>query len=470
MTDTPRPRRVAIITYFFPPLGGVGVQRVLKWATYLPRFGWQATIITPRDPGYEITDPDLGRDTPTDIEVHRSFILEPTRVLRRLVRLVRQSRAGHPEAASPSEAAPADETPTTATTDRSPVLVLTGWSARTAQHLARWLFFPDEQLSWTPFAIRSLRAAGRAEAIDAVISSSPPITTHIIAGLGRHRRTPWVADFRDPWIDSAFAARLPWLHRLLQRRIERWIIENAAITTFATPSLRAAYAARYPALAERFVTVLNGYDRTDLPSPQPRVDAATFRIVYAGSLYGERELQVFLDGLRVALGRRPELSERLRVEFIGWLSRGNRELAAAASHDVLFRDVLTFTGFRPHDEALRRVAAADAGLLVLMDEPGKHLVLPVKMFDYLGLDRQVLAAVPPGDVDDLLRELGWGIVVRPNPDSIADGLLRVVDSVVDRSIADPAGRYDRLTSTAALASLLTTLDAPDAATSEPRRA
>jgi glycosyltransferase involved in cell wall biosynthesis len=454
MTEGPRDRRVAIVTYFFPPLGGVGVQRVLKYATFLPRWGWRASIFTARKPAYEVLDPELDGSVPRELEVHRSFIVEPAHLIRPLVRRLHRTRVSS-SAGPAGQGSGASMPARVSSAVKAVVRRLASASRRAAHRVVLLVFVPDDQVMWLPFGIRSLRSAQRIAEFDAVLSSSPPITAHLIAGFARQRGTPWVADFRDPWIGGAFEPRLPRLHRAVRRRIEHWIVTRADAATFATPSLRAQYAARYPELADRFVTLTNGYDRNDLPTPErPRHASGEFRIVYAGSLYGERELGVFIEGLRRAMTRRPELQRTLRVEFIGWLSGHNRALADEASRDPALAAVLSFTGFRPQHEALRHIAAADAGLLILTDEPGKGVIVPVKMFDYLGLNRQILAAVPRGDVRDILHDLDWGIIVQPDAAGIAAGIERLITSPARRRQSDPGGRFDRATIAAGLASLL----------------
>lgn len=455
MTDpAPPKRRVAMVTYFFPPLGGGGVQRILKQATYLTRSGWLPVIFTPRNPVYEITDPKLVEAVPQDLEVRRSFLFEPSRIYRWLVRVT--GYAGRRRLATRARpvnggARPEGGTRTAKTPRPIPNRQRLGlWAS-----VARIVFFPDEQLTWVPFAVRSIRTAARARRFDAVLSSSPPITAHLVAGLARSRDTPWIADFRDPWIGNAFASELPGLHRRIRIWLERWIVQRADMTLFATPSLRAAYALRYPELDSRFVTLTNGYDRRDLPgldTTQSRHD--TFLLVYAGSLYGDHELEVFLEGLRRLLDRRPELREVLRVEFLGWLSGHNQAIAEEAAESAGLSRIVTFRGFLPRDEAMSRVAAADAGLLILGGEPGKGLFVPGKLFDYIGLNLAVLAVVPEGDVEAILQGLDWGVVVRPEPDAIAQGIAEIMTVRPLRSVADPEGRYDRVSLAADLAALL----------------
>jgi glycosyltransferase involved in cell wall biosynthesis len=446
-------RRVAMVTYFFPPLGGGGVQRTLKHIANLPQHGWQPVVITPRDPVYEIRDPKLVDGVAPGLEVHRSFILEPSRLYRWVVKVTgyRGRRSTSKLVRLAVEVPHTDRVvPGAGNIGVRPRLGL--WA-----NIARIAFFPDEQLGWVPFALRSLVRANRSRRIDALYSSSPPISVHLIAGLAKGRLgVPWIADFRDPWVGNAFAPPLPWIHERIQRRLERWIVRRADRVLFATPSLTRAYADRYPDIASRFVTMTNGYDRDDLQAipSRPAFQDGKFRLIYAGSLYGEHELALFLDGLGRALSRDPSLRGRLRVEFVGWLSGNNQAIADRAVRSDMFAGIVTFEGFLPRNEALRRVASADAALHLLADEPGKGLFVAGKLFDYLGLDRPILAVVPEGDVRQILRELDWGVVADPEPEAIAAGLDRIVSAGPSDRRADPNGRYDRAVQGANLARLL----------------
>jgi glycosyltransferase involved in cell wall biosynthesis len=316
-------------------------------------------------------------------------------------------------------------------------------------------FFPDEQLLWLPAAVRAGRRTHRSRPVDAIYSSSPPISGHLAAGLlaGRLAR-PWVADFRDPWIGNAFAKRLPAPQRVLQRRLERWIVERADRVILSTGRIRDAYAQRYPDRADRLVHIPNGYDRSELdgePS-RPEDDDDVFRLIYAGSVYGERELDLFLDGVEIALRRRPELRERLRVEFVGWFSEAN--LATAARRLPPLDPVVRHLGHRPRPEAIALERRADAGLVLIAGGEHRDAVATGKLYEYIGLDLPVLAVAPPGEVREILSGLGWGVTADPTPDGVAAGIEAIVDAPRPDRPADPEGRYERRTLTARLVDLL----------------
>jgi glycosyltransferase involved in cell wall biosynthesis len=438
-------RRASVITYYFPPLAGIGVQRTLKHVVYLPDSGWRPVVFTPRGAAYRLTDEASLADLPASLEVHRSFCYEPARLRRALGRLVRLRR-GLPSSAGPRATARTDSAPTDSLAG-SRLSGLWAWTVRL-------LFFPDDQVLWVPFAMRSAIAVQRRRPSQVLYSSSPPVTTHLIAGLvSRRTGTPWVADFRDPWIGNSFAAPLPRFQRRLQVRLERWIVEHADRVVFATEGLAERYRRRYPSRADRFVTIPNGYDATELSRirPVPRQDDGTFHLVYSGSIYGDRELEVLVDGLALAIGRTPGLRDRLRVELIGWMTDHNRRRADSAM--ATLGPVLQVSGFVPRDEALAKVRSASAALLLLADGPDRDLFVGGKLYEYLGLGRQILAVAPRGDARSILEKLDWGVVADPDAESVADALERLMSAPVPTRAADPEGRYERRRLSAQLGAL-----------------
>lgn len=239
--------------------------------------------------------------------------------------------------------------------------------------------------------------------------------------------------------------------------MEKRIVERADRVVFATQGLADAYSSRYPWAADRFEVIYNGYDRADFPpatQPAAQTDGSKFRLTYGGSIYGDEELAIFLAGLEVLFERRPELRDRLDVEFVGWLNLHNQAIAAQYSAPDRLGSVVRFTGFVPHSEALRHLVAADALLQIIGDGPGRSGVVGGKLAEYVGLDRQILAVVPEGDARALLRELDWGIVADPTPAGVADGIERLLAAPRPSGRADPEGRFDRVNLAGRLARLL----------------
>ena len=425
-------RRASVISYYFPPLGGIGVQRTLRHVNHLPDAGWQPVVFAPRGAVYRLMDEASVAELPSGLEVHRSFCYEPARMRRAIAPLARALAGG-------SRRLPPAQVDSGQPADARSLSALNRLWGR----MVRLLFFPDDQMLWIPFAVRSATSTQRRRPSQVLYSSSPPVSAHLIAGLvSRRTGVPWVADFRDPWIGNSFAAPLSPFKRRLQVRLERWIVEHADRVVLATDGLADRFRSRYPSRAGRFVVISNGYDAAELSRvpASPRADDGIFRLVYTGSMYGDRELALLIDGLTLALERSPSLRDRLRVEVIGWMTDANRLRANAVLPALA--PVLQVSGFVPRNEALARLRAADAALQVLAEAPDRDLVVGGKLFEYLGLDRQILAVSPPGDARSILEQLDWGIVADADPASVADGLERLLSTPPPKRRADPEGRYE----------------------------
>lgn len=438
--------RVLVVTYFFPPLGGVGVQRTLKYVTYLPRWGWQPVVVTPANPAYTVRDPSLVGGLAADLEVNRTASLEPGRLPNAIARLT-----GHGS----------KETSGAADLARNPAGAgLTGklgWAFRGAwNRIWSALLFPDTEVGWVPFGARAGRRAYRRQRFDVVYSTAAPISAHLAAGLikGSTGR-PWVADFRDPWVGNPFSVPPRGPKGWLQRRTERWIVSRADRVVLAMEGLRDMFVERYPELADKFVYIPNGYDRADLAGLMPaKGEPGRFTLLFAGSLYRPGELDAFLGGTERLLGRRPDLRRRLRVQFVGRSSAANRHVADVYSAPDRLGDAVSFEGFVPRREALARMAGADALLQLMTDEPGTAMFVGGKLYEYMAFDRPILAVMPPGEGRRLVESLPAGRVADVEPGSVADALERLLDDPPAPGPTDPAGRYDRVNLARQLAGVL----------------
>jgi len=445
-----------LVVYGFPPVAGAAIERTIKFTTYLPEFGWDPVVIAPSHSAYHMIDTAALNRIRAGTEVHRAPTIEPAQV-RRLARaiLAWANRRGSPVRSGADLGDAAGHPVGPGGARRRLRAAANAWWGR----LVSALFFPDEHVLWVPSAVVAGLLAHRRHSVDLIYSSSSPISGHLAAALlNSITGLPWVADFRDPWIGNVFARPLGPAHLALQRWLERAIANRAERLVFPTQLLRDEYAARYPHRADRFVTITNGYDRLDLDAesdaagPPVPSESGTFLIVYAGSIYGRNDLALFLDGVDLLLHRRPELRDRLRVEFIGWL---NAESSALAARRLPALDpVVRHIGFQPRRTAIARLRAADAGLVLIPAEVGRELFVGTKVYEYLGMDKPVLAITPPGETRRTLEELDWGVIADPTPDGVAHGLEELLEQPPDRRVADPNGRFERRNLTGELARLL----------------
>jgi hypothetical protein len=386
----PEDRRVLILSYYFPPSGGPGVQRILKTVRYLGEYGWQPTVVTVREGAYPKHDATLLKEVPPTVTVERTRSLEPFAWYAALT--------GRGE------------------NDAVAVGSVAGRGTSWAERLARWIranvFLPDARVGWVPYAVtRGLRLLTDAMQtpepnFDAILTTGPPHSTHL-AGWVLHRLTdvPWLADFRDPWTDINYYHELPHmpLARRLDAALERLVVRSASAVVSVSPTWCGLMSRKG---AKSVYLVQNGYDAADFPrfAYGPSEDA--FVLTYVGSLYASRNpvtLWRTLQRLRAA-GCIPKLRLRLvgTVEPVVHASLRRYGLDAIAEH----------VPYVPHREAIGYMQKASLLLLVVERFGQDAGMLTGKVYEYLASRRPVLGIGPPeGDASLLLDATMAGTMV-----------------------------------------------------------
>jgi glycosyltransferase involved in cell wall biosynthesis len=421
--------RVLIVTFYFPPAGGGGVQRVLKLCRHLPALGVEVDVLAPDDPKFEAHDPELAAAIPADTTVHRAPYRGPSQEVSPAARLA----AAHG---------------------------LRRVGVRTAI-LGRGLLLPDPEVAWVPAATRAARRIVKERGIDVVLTTSPPSSVHLVgSALRRSGDVRWVADLRDSWLANPhrrYEKRSVRAKRSVEERLARRILRRvdavAAVTQFIADEARALVPAGTP-----LRVVPNGVDFEDFAGlahrPSPHL-----RIVHTGSFFGQRSPRPFLGALRRLLDSRPDLQGRVEARFLGAF----RPADLAFAEELQLGDALRIEGFRPHAEALAAMKDADVLLLLIPRAGGRGLsILSGKVYEYLAAERPILALVPPeGAAANLLTQTGSGWVADPDDeDAIAAALGRAADEweagrLDERTLPDAwRERLDRRARAAELAELM----------------
>ena len=376
--------KVLLVTMYFPPSGGGGVQRPLKLATHLPSLGIETHVLAPDDPKWIHRDEDL--PMPTLAWVHRARFVGP-----------RGRR-------------PADELHGTAGLERY---------SRQLQLFGRRLLVPDEGVPWNLTAIPAAIRIVRQEGIDVVITTSPPGSVHLVgAAAKRATRARWVADLRDSLVAHPHRDATRLLVRAKeqgQHAIARLVTSQADGIVTVSDAIAAEMRERNP--RARVVTIANGSDFDDFDGLEYHSSADRFRITHTGSFFGKRDPRPFLTALARVDG--------VVARFVGDFRASDREWSAK------ILDRMELIPYAPHRRSLELQRDSEALLLLIPEAGGRGRgVLSGKVFEYLAAERPILAVVPPdGAAAELLRATGAGIVVAPDD---IDGIERELTSLRDR--------------------------------------
>jgi glycosyltransferase involved in cell wall biosynthesis len=386
--------KVLLVTLYFPPAGGGGVQRPLKVASHLPAHGIEMHVLAPDDPKWVHEDADL--PLPTQAWVHRARYVGPRG--RRL----------------------ADELHGRSGIDLA---------VRRASTIGRRLLLPDENVTWNATAIPKAIQIVRSEGIDVVLTTSPPASVHLIgAAVKRATGVKWVADLRDSIALHAHRSAEGIGARAKQKAragVAHLVARRADAIVTAAESITVETRGLSP--VGRLVTIPNGCDFDDFAGLEHE-HGERFRITHAGSFFGKRDPKPFLRAL-AASGL-----EDVTVRFLGDFRPGDRE----AVHELGLDDRVELIPHVPRRESLRLQRESDVLLLLIPEAGGRGRgVLSGKVFEYIAAERPILAVVPPdGAAAQLVRDANVGIVAAP------DDVEAIRDALVDLHARWRAGKLD----------------------------
>jgi hypothetical protein len=367
-------RKLLVIAFHYPPDNtSTGVLRTFKFTEYLLRHRWRSRVISVPEHLYASRNPAGADVIPPEIEVERVWACD--------IKSAAGFRGIYPA----------------------------------------WLAVPDRYWPWLFAGTRAGARAIRAGGIDAIYSTYPVPTAHLI-GLRLKRRfgLPWIADFRDPWVEES----MPPLRHRFEAKLEHAVVTHADRVICNTPAMRCGFLRTYPDVpAAKFVTITNGYDEADLAGIVPE-HPSTFLILYPGVIDAENRNPLgLLRAVRLALDRGWLDARDLRIEFLGAGSYGESTQFRRDVEETGLGSVVHVVVDRiPYRRALARVAGADVVVVLsenLADEGGDRvqswtsMQVPVKVYEYLRLGRPMLALVSGGAVQELLETIGGFSVFPP---------------------------------------------------------
>ncbi len=369
--------KVLIITYYWPPAGGAGVQRWLKFTKYLRDFDIEPVIFTAENANYPITDPSLEKDIPNDVEVIKCPIFEPNNLLARFKKGKVQKSAGF-----------LDENPS--------------FLSKVVVYIRANYFIPDARMFWIKPSVKKLKKYLSENSIDAIITTGPPHSLHMIGyHLKKQLKINWIADFRDPWTGIDYFHLLPLSKYAKNKhfRLEDKVFKNADKVIMVSKSSKDKYTNQ----AKSIEVITNGYDTDEIKSNL--VLDTKFSISHIGSMNSARNPKLLWKVLSELSEYNNEFANDLQIRLIGKL---DEKIIKEELERYNFKDVQQID-YIPHQEAKKYQKQSQVLLLVVNDTPNAKEIVTGKVFEYMQAKRPIIAIGPEdGDLAAILNETNSG--------------------------------------------------------------
>lgn len=397
-------KKVLILTYYWPPGGGAGVQRWLKFVKYLPDFGWEPVVYAPENPEYMATDTSLEKDIPPGTKVIKTRVWEPYEVYKRFVGMKKDDKIN---AAFVSE-------------KKKP---------KRSEGLAVWIrgnfFIPDARKFWIKPSVKYLSEYLKKNPVDLIVSTGPPHSMHLIAlGLRKKINIPWIADFRDPWTRISYYNELK-LSKKSDRKhkmLERLVLEKADQVIVVSDGMRTDFR---EILDRDYEVIHNGYDTDDVPAKKVETDKK-FTIAHIGVLAKSRNPENLWKVLGDLCREDDTFNRDLEIKLVGKVDVNVREMIKNAG----LHENLKLSPYLPHDRVIEEQYKSALLLLLIHNTPKAKLILTGKIFEYLSARRPILCIGPEdGDAARIINETESGVTVdRENEDKLKQEILTLYKS------------------------------------------
>ncbi len=368
-------KKVLIITYYWPPASGPGVQRWLKFSKYLKEFNWEAVILTVQGGSYVNQDEELQKDVDSSIMVYKTKTLEPFLIYNALrgqkgkaVEIGMGNLKGNPS-----------------------------YFKRFIRHIRSNYFVPDARLGWNRFAIPKALDLIEKEGIDLVITTGPPHSTHLIGlELKKKKSITWIADFRDPWTSIYYEK---YLSRTIKssvknKRLEDETVENSDALLVVSEGMKKEFLDRN----ENTVVIPNGYDEDDMPE-KLHLKSDIFKLAFIGNLKVNQNIKALWEAVSELKSELENFEKDFKLSFTGNVNEEIKKTIQSMELD----GVTEYNPFVKHSEAFRLMSISNLLYLPIPEAENNRLIITGKIFEYIASGSPILGIGPvDGNASDLL--------------------------------------------------------------------
>jgi len=424
-------KKVLIISYYWPPSGGPGVQRWVKFVKYLPSNGFKPIVVVPDNPEYPVIDHSLEADIPAEAEIIKLPIWEPYWIFKKLTGRKKEEKV-------------------------NTGLLFDEKKQSLIEKILLWIrgnfLIPDPRLFWVNSSVKQLKKIIPGLNIDAIITTGPPHSVHLIGyQLKKNFGIPWIADLRDPWsnldiLDKFYPTKLA-------RRWHRKIEKRALTTADQLISVSPTWASELEKVVNKPVEVIaNGYDTGDFGS-QKNTQSNRFLISHVGMINSFRNQNALWEALDEICAESEEFKQKLSIQFVGTYDPKLNEVLNQYNQ---LSGKLVFSGYIPHSEVKHKYAESDCLLLLQNKSKNTRGHIPAKVFEYLASEKPILAlAEPESDIGKIITSCNGGFVCNfDDKDSLKKFILSIYRNEIPKPNLQEIEAFSRINLTKKLTKII----------------